>query len=191
VLLSNGAPSRDHRRRAGLLHAGPGAVITGLDALALHGMARIPQPNGPVPLLVPLERRVSSHGLVLVERTSRLPEPTPGRWQLAPLDRAVLDFVRRIRDRDQIRSAIAEVVQRGRCTPAELGARHRGRAAHAEAAARAASSSVDGAGAASRAGGPAASAPDPRTTRDEWPVRRIGSDESPTRREGLGARRAS
>ena len=120
VLLHNGAPTRDDRRSAGLLHCGPDAVITGLDALQLHGMQRVPTPSGPVHMLVPADRRRTGHGVVLVERTERLPVPEPGRWPLAPLPRAVLDFARRCRQRDQVRSALAEAVQRRRCTPACL-----------------------------------------------------------------------
>ncbi|MFD1516242.1 hypothetical protein [Pseudonocardia yunnanensis] len=122
VKLDNGPPTRADRRRAALLHAGHRAVLTGLDALELHGMERMPQPSGPVHVLVPTERRRSGSGLVLVERTERLPSAVPGRWPLAPIPRAALDAVRRIGDRDQVRGTLAEVVQRGRCTPADLGA---------------------------------------------------------------------
>ncbi|WP_246632089.1 hypothetical protein [Pseudonocardia nigra] len=120
VMLTNGAPTRDDRRRAALLYAGDGAVLTGLDALELHGMRRVPSPSGPVHVLLPADRRRAGSGRVLAERTDRLPVPEPGRWPLAPIARAVLDFARRIRERDQVRSAIAEVVQRNRCTPAQL-----------------------------------------------------------------------
>jgi hypothetical protein len=120
VLLHNGPRSCDDRRRGALVHAGPLALITGLDALELHGMERVPAPSGPVHILVPADRRRVGYGLAIVERTDRLPEPEPGRWPLAPLPRAVLDYVRRIGDRDLVRSALAEVVQRGRATPADL-----------------------------------------------------------------------
>ena len=122
VLLHNAPPTRDDRRSAALLHCGPGSVITGLDALALHGMRRVPTPSGPVHVLVPEDRRRAGHGVVLAERTQRLPEAEPGRWPLAPLLRAVLDFARRCRERDQVRSGLAEVVQRHRCPPAALAA---------------------------------------------------------------------
>lgn len=120
VLLHNAAPTRDDRRAAALLHCGTGAVMTGLDALELHGMRRAPSPHGPVHVLVPADRRRAGHGVALVERTERLPAAEPGRWPLAPPHRAVLDFARRCRDRDQVRSALAEAVQRRRCSPAEL-----------------------------------------------------------------------
>lgn len=122
VVLHNGPLTRVERRSAAVLQVGPGAVITGLDALWLAGMRRCPQPTGPVQLLGPADRRRVGHGLFLLERTDRLPVPPPGRPPVAEPVRAVLDWARRSRDRDAVRSAIAEVVQRGRATPAGLAA---------------------------------------------------------------------
>jgi hypothetical protein len=119
VALHNGPPTRDDRRRAALLYCGA-CVLTGLDALQLHGMRRMPSPSGPVHVLVPADTRRLGAGRVLVERTHRLPPATYGRWPLAPICRAALDFARRSRDRTEVRSTLAEVVQRRRCTPAEL-----------------------------------------------------------------------
>lgn len=119
VALHNGALTRDDRRAAALLLAGPGAVVTGLDALWAAGLRRCPQPSGPVHLLGPADRRRSGHGLLVVERTDRLP-PAHGPVPFAPVVRAVLDWARRSRDPDAVRAAVAEVVQRGRCTPADL-----------------------------------------------------------------------
>jgi hypothetical protein len=73
VKLDNGPVTRADRRRAALLHAGAGAVLTGLDALELHGMRRMPAPAGPVHVLIPEERRRGGAGLALVERTERVP----------------------------------------------------------------------------------------------------------------------
>lgn len=120
VKLDNAAPTRADRRRAALLHAGEGAVITGLDALELAGMSRMPRPSGPVHVLVPETSRRTGHGVALLERTGRLPPPTPGRWPLAPPARAVLDACRRLLVRDQVRATIAEAVQTGRCDVAAL-----------------------------------------------------------------------
>jgi hypothetical protein len=53
VKLDNGPVTRADRRRAVLLLAGAGAVLTGLDALELHGMRRMPAPSGPVHVLIP------------------------------------------------------------------------------------------------------------------------------------------
>jgi hypothetical protein len=122
VKFDNGPVTRADRRRAALLLAGTGAVLTGLDALELHGMRRMPSPSGPVHVLIPGERRRSGSGLALVERTDRLPPRVPGRWPLAPIPRAALDAARRLAARDEVRALIAEVVQRGRCSPAELNA---------------------------------------------------------------------
>jgi hypothetical protein len=122
VKLDNGPVTRADRRRAALLHAGTGAVLTGLDALELHGMRRMPAPSGPVHVLIPGERRRGGSGLALVERTDRLPPAVPGRWPLAPIARAALDAARRLAVRDEVRALVAEVVQRGRCSPAELNA---------------------------------------------------------------------
>ena len=121
VALHNGPPSRDDRRRAALLYCGS-CVITGLDALELHGMRRMPSPSGPVHVLIPASVRRLGAGRVLVERTDRLPAAAPGRWPLAPVCRAALDFARRSGDRAEVRSTLAEVVQRGLCTPADLNA---------------------------------------------------------------------
>ncbi|MBW0107129.1 hypothetical protein [Pseudonocardia sp. KRD291] len=122
VKLNNAPPTRADRRRAALLHAGQSSVITGLDALQLHGMSRMPQPSGPVHLLVPTTSRRTGHGISLLERTERLPRADSGRWPLAPPARAVLDACRRLRLRDQVRATIAEAVQTGRCGVAELAA---------------------------------------------------------------------
>lgn len=120
VLLHSGPPTREDRCRAALLYGGTDAVLTGLDALELHGMRRMPKPSGPVHLLIPADRRRGGAGRVLAARTERLPTPAPGAWPLAPVARAALDFARRSHDRDQVRATLAEVVQRGRCSPAQL-----------------------------------------------------------------------
>jgi hypothetical protein len=122
VLLHAGPVTRDDRRRAALLHCGPDSVLTGLDALALHGFEQAPHPSGSVHVLVPAERRRAGSGHVLVERTDRLPHPSAGRWPLAPPARAALDAARRLRSRTQVRAVLAEAVQRNRCTVAALGA---------------------------------------------------------------------
>ena len=122
VKLSNGPPTRDDRRRAALVYCGSGTVLTGADALALYGMERMPSPSGPVHVLIDEDCRRSGSGRVLAERTIRLPVARPGRWPLAPITRAALDLCRRLTDRNEARATLAEVVQRGRCSPLELSA---------------------------------------------------------------------
>jgi hypothetical protein len=130
VLLHSGPPTRADRRRAALLYCdareggppvrGCRAVLTGLDALELHGMRRIPGPSGPVHVLVLADVRRAGCGRLLVERTERLPDPGTARWPIAPVARAALDFSRRSRDRGVVRALLAEAVQRGLCGLPEL-----------------------------------------------------------------------
>ncbi|WP_181782383.1 hypothetical protein [Pseudonocardia pini] len=122
VLLQNAPPGRADRRRAALVYAGPDAVLTGLDALQLSGLRRAPTPTGPVHVLIPADRRRLGGGAVLAERTERLPATAPDPWPAAPVARAALDFCRRSRDRDHVRTVLAEVVQTGRASPGELAA---------------------------------------------------------------------
>ncbi|WP_345383381.1 hypothetical protein [Pseudonocardia yuanmonensis] len=122
VSLRNGPPTREDLRRAALAYAGPEAVLTGLDALEIAGLRRAPDPSGPVHVLVPSDRRRLGAGTVLAERTERVPLPVPGPWRAAPVVRSALDFSRRCRERDQVRAVLAEVVQTGRATVAELAA---------------------------------------------------------------------
>ena len=72
------ASDRADHREAALLYAGPGAVITGTDALELHGMRRMPRRRVPIHVLVPADRRRVGAGRVFVERTERLPNAVSG-----------------------------------------------------------------------------------------------------------------
>lgn len=121
VKLDNGPVTRDDHRSAALVHAGPGACITGLDGLSLSGFRSIPAPFGPVHVLIPHGRRRVGRTLALIERTDRLPVPSSGRWPLAPVPRAVLDFARRTGDRAMVRAVVAEAVQQRHCSVTELG----------------------------------------------------------------------
>lgn len=125
VVLHSGPVDRTDVRRAALLYCGRGGelcVLTGLDALELHGLRNGPRAAGPVHVLVGAHVQRNGLGRVLVERTDRLPPALPGRWPLAPVARAALDFARRSRDRGIVRAVLAEAVQRGRCSVGELAA---------------------------------------------------------------------
>ena len=112
VLLHNGAPSVRQLEVAALLHGGPGAVLTGLSAIRHHGLRRGPAATQ-VHVLVPQVRQVRSVRHVLVERTTRMPRPVlRSGLPVAPLDRAVLDAVRRLKDTEEIAALLAEPVQR-------------------------------------------------------------------------------
>src|SRR5256885_1323411 len=120
LLLSNGHPTREQFIQAALCYAGPKSVLTGHDALQLHGM-RSARPGGPVHVLVPHGRQVRGTDRVIVERTTRMPRlRLLNDFPTAPLERAVLDAARRTGSVDGARAIIAEAVQRGRVLPARL-----------------------------------------------------------------------
>ncbi len=120
VLLTPGAPSGLQRARAALIYAGSEAQLTGTSAALLHGLRRA-RGDDRVHLLLPHARRSRSVGCVLVERTTRLPEPVVVQGlPIAPVVRAVLDRARRLRDTEAVQALVAEAVQRRFCTSAQL-----------------------------------------------------------------------
>ncbi|WAL66802.1 hypothetical protein ORV05_03035 [Amycolatopsis cynarae] len=121
VLLHSGSPTRRQLGRVALVHAGPRAMLTGIEAARLYGVRRLPH-GQLVHVLVPHERKVSSRVWVTVERTRRLPNPVNLRGlAVAPTARAIIDATHRMQDLDAIRAMVADVVQRGLCTPSALG----------------------------------------------------------------------
>lgn len=120
VLLTNEPPSRTQRIHAALTVAGPEAVLTGVDALALHDMtaARL---DGPVHLLVPPRRQPRLVDGVFFERTHQLPDPLHlGGFPVAPLPRATIDTCRRAKAAEHVRALLGESIYRGKVTPATL-----------------------------------------------------------------------
>lgn len=121
VYLSyDGAPTVAQREMAALLHAGPGSVITGGSALVRHGV-RVPPP-GVVDVLVPAARIRRASGFVRPLRTVRMPERTwvDGALVYAMPARAVADAARGFADVGDVRTVVADAVQRGVCSVAEL-----------------------------------------------------------------------
>lgn len=123
VLLSTGEPSADQLVTAALLHGGPGAVLTGLHAGRRHGVRRGPAPGQTVHILVPHARQVRCASWIEVERSERMP-PAVVRdgVPLAPVPRAVIDAVRRLRDTRSITELLADPVQQGLCRVEHLSA---------------------------------------------------------------------
>ncbi|MBN6036699.1 hypothetical protein [Amycolatopsis sp. 195334CR] len=122
VLLDRTRPTARQRVEAALLHVRGVGLVTGFEAARRYGMRSVPTGNE-VHLLVPADCQVRSPGFVLVERTTSLPEKTiVGGVPTAPPARALLDGVRRIRDRDAVMALLIEARQSGLCTLAELAA---------------------------------------------------------------------
>lgn len=128
VYLPKQAQLRD-RIDAALLHAGPGAVVTGWAACELWGMPYV-EPRRAVDVLVPARRRRVSTPYVRVLPTTRPPVGLPGPWglPLAAPTRAVVDAARALTG---LRDVRALVLGAARWTSApelreELGAGSRG-----------------------------------------------------------------
>lgn len=120
VLLSGAPPTRRQLVRAALCHAGPSAVLTGIDAVRAHGVST-PAAEGDVLVLIPASRRVVSRAPVNVERTSRLPPPVRRMGlPVAPLTRAIADAARHERDRARLLALLLGPLRAGECTVADL-----------------------------------------------------------------------
>lgn len=120
VLLSDQPPNRTQRIHEALTVAGADAVLTGVDALTLHGMpaARL---SGPIHVLVPPHRQPRLVDAVLFERTHQLPEPVHrGGFPVAPLPRATVDTCRRAKAAEHVRTLLVESIYRGKITPTTL-----------------------------------------------------------------------
>jgi hypothetical protein len=122
VLMTTGHPTTGQLVTAALLHGGRDAVLTGLEACRRHGIRRGPPAEPPVHVLVPHVRQVRSAAAIQVERSRRMPQSVVrGGVPLAPVPRAVVDAARRLRSARDITELLADPVQRGLCTVAQLG----------------------------------------------------------------------
>lgn len=126
VVLTASRPTRRQSVAAALLHAGGGAVATGLTALELAGATGI-RHGAEIHVLVPRRCAARPPRSVVFERTARLPEPLPLRAPpRAPHARAAVDACRRLlagaghHGRRQARATALAVVQQRLCDVAEL-----------------------------------------------------------------------
>ncbi|SMF03994.1 hypothetical protein [Streptomyces sp. Amel2xC10] len=99
------------------------AVITGLAALTLHGLASAP----PLPsleridVLVPRRRRLRSTGFAHIVRTAELPAPEQITGvPVAPVPRALADAVAELTDPNLVRRLLSDAVRGGHCEPAAV-----------------------------------------------------------------------
>jgi very-short-patch-repair endonuclease len=123
-LAITGAPTSDQQDVAALLYAGPGSLLTGPAALRRWGVPAPAVRPSVIDVLVPAGNKRQGGGFVQIHRTARLPEAayTAGPLRLAPLDRVVADTARGLIRLGDVRALVATVIQRDRCTPAELAA---------------------------------------------------------------------
>ena len=120
VLLSNGVPTRRQRLLGALAHGGKDAQLTGLDGARLHGLRRGELPEA-VHILIPAEHRAQSTQFITVERTKRLlPVRIRDGLRVAPMERCLLDRVRRMRSPTEIAALLTEPVQRSMLPMAAL-----------------------------------------------------------------------
>ncbi|ROP40865.1 hypothetical protein [Saccharothrix texasensis] len=118
LLLAPTPPTRAQLVCAALRYGGPHSLITGVDALQLHGLRALPA-TGPVQILV--DRALEPAAKVRVTRVSRLPAPVLRRGFLtAPLARAAVDTAKSLHQRDDLRAVLTEVMRHGGVPVAEL-----------------------------------------------------------------------
>lgn len=119
VLLTDTEPTREQLLHAAVCQLGTAAVITGTDALRVHGIRAAP--SSAVHVLVPVSRRLLPSEHTTPERTSRLPHPVRVHGlPFAPLSRAVIDAARHERDRVRLHMLLRTVLICGAATADEL-----------------------------------------------------------------------
>jgi hypothetical protein len=120
-LVSAGEVSVRQRLRTGLLLGGDTAQLAGITACRLHGLHYVPADDGLVHVLLDHRAQRSSHGFVVVHRTTRLPWPMLRHdLPVSPVARAVFDAARRMRPLRDVRAVAADAVQRRLTTPGRL-----------------------------------------------------------------------
>ncbi|HEX6341735.1 hypothetical protein [Umezawaea sp.] len=118
LLLSGSPPTRAQRVQAALRYAGPNTLLTGLDALHLHGIRTVPA-TGPVHVLIPHRRQVEAPPQLRVTRTRDMPNPVlRNDFLTVPPARAALDAALHLAPPAQ-RAVLAETIRAG-TDPTEL-----------------------------------------------------------------------
>jgi hypothetical protein len=109
-----GRLTEKQRAVAAFLYAGRGIAITGIAAMAWHGLRQ--QQGEVIDVLVPLHYKRGDAGFARLLRTSIMPgvDFRDGAVSYVPADRAIADAVRRLSDMSEVRDLIASPVQRGK-----------------------------------------------------------------------------
>jgi hypothetical protein len=119
-LTVTGKPTSEQRLVAARLYAGRRSAVTGPAAVRLHRL-RSPGPDV-VDVLIPWSVKRQSVGFVRVHRTRRMPRVfRTGAIIFAEPARAVADAARLFTSLDDVRSLVAEAVQKQACSIAEIG----------------------------------------------------------------------
>jgi hypothetical protein len=119
-LTVTGRPTAEQRHMAALLYAGPTSVITGPAAIRLHRLRSAG--SDMIDVLIPWAVKRQSTGFVRIHRTRRVPGfCRRGPIRFARAARAVADAARLFGTLDDVRSVVAEAVQKQACSIAEIG----------------------------------------------------------------------
>jgi hypothetical protein len=119
-LTVTGKPTQEQRLVAARLYAGKRSAVTGPAAMRLHRL-RSPGPDV-IDVLIPWATRRQSIAFVRIHRTRRMPRAhRTGAIVFAAAARAVADAARQFTSFDDVRSIVAEGVQRRACSIAEIG----------------------------------------------------------------------
>lgn len=109
-----------HLIRAGLLFAGPSAMVTGTTACRAYGLKYVPASGRPE-LLVPERVQRARIPIARIRRTRILPAARQVRsFPCAPPERAAVDACRDQLVLRPVRALLCEIVQRGLATPDQL-----------------------------------------------------------------------
>jgi very-short-patch-repair endonuclease len=114
-ITHTGPLTHDQQDMAALLYAGPRGILTGQAALRRYGFSF--RPSDTTDVLVPATTQRHDAGFVRLHRTRLLPARVcvAGEIRYALVPRAVADAARGQEDLREVRTIVAESVQRGRC----------------------------------------------------------------------------
>lgn len=119
-LALTGTPTIQQRHLAAQLYGGPKGVITGTAAIRTRRL-RVPS-SDTVDVLIPWSAKRQSTGFVCVHRTRHMPACYRiGQVRYASTARAVADAAHWFTSLDDVRTVVAEAVQKQVCSIAELG----------------------------------------------------------------------